>query len=239
MKTSNFIITSSLVFVVILLFLSSTVSADIKPISQTSINYIDTNFYTAYEVVVNYSTSNNLHYAMFIDVSNNRYVITFFSSYDGFLMRNMNSYIQYRLDGTYQERYITIGSNNITGGGSSCCMYTFNAITYSNDEVNYYFLASDISPTLKFGAFSTTFNNNSVNVSIDTNFPSLYSLYQLYPPIPPTPPDNYPLLTNFYSLVIDRLSFITEEFSSNYLYTSFFVIFIIMAIIFIIKRRLL
>ena len=49
--------------------------------------------------------------------------------------------------------------------------------------------------------------------------------------------DNTPLLTSFYSTVIDRVSFLAEEISDNYIYLSIFGIFILIFFIELIRRR--
>ena len=51
--------------------------------------------------------------------------------------------------------------------------------------------------------------------------------------------DDYPLLTSFYSIVLDKLAYICEYFTSNYLYLSFFAIFLIIFIIYLLKRMIL
>ena len=66
--------------------------------------------------------------------------------------------------------------------------------------------------------------------------PDLLTFYNLYYS-PPIGVDNYPLLTQFYTLVIEKISFLAEYVSSNYLFLSFLVISLFISIFLLIKRR--
>lgn len=72
-------------------------------------------------------------------------------------------------------------------------------------------------------------------------FPTLLDLYKMHhsdPTLPPEPEpeDNTPLLTTFYTVVIDKIGEICTFFTSNYLYLSVFVIFLFYISILLLRR---
>lgn len=88
-------------------------------------------------------------------------------------------------------------------------------------------------------------NTTPVSISVDGVNYGTYNagdiipqMYDIYLDKYSTPPDETPLLTSFFSLTIEKLQFITEYFSSNYIYLSIFAIFILIFFIYLIKRRL-
>lgn len=88
---------------------------------------------------------------------------------------------------------------------------------------------------------SITYDNNSYSVPRNGNvltFPTLYDLHELWYGEPPEPPDNYPLLTQFFTLFIDKITYVSEYFVSNYVYLYMFSLFIFFSFILLLKRRL-
>lgn len=93
--------------------------------------------------------------------------------------------------------------------------------------------------TLTIGNDSITFGSQQTI----TTAPTLLDMYKLShsdPTIcsvsPPTPPDNTPLLTTFYTVVIDKIGEICTFFTSNYLYLTVFVIFLFYISILLLRR---
>ena len=69
-------------------------------------------------------------------------------------------------------------------------------------------------------------------------FPSLYEIYVKSGAGGPDHTEEENILLNFYNLVIDRLSYLSTTFASNYVYLSIFVIFILVFVFELIIRRI-
>lgn len=67
--------------------------------------------------------------------------------------------------------------------------------------------------------------------------PTLAELYDVWFGSP-TPTDDYPLLTQFFTLFIDKITYVSEYFVSNYIYLYMFSLFIFFSFILLLKRRL-
>ena len=87
--------------------------------------------------------------------------------------------------------------------------------------------------TIKYGDREKVVNNGN-------NLPSLYDLYlEINNPDPeePEPVDNTPILTDFYTTVIEKINYLCEVIVSNYIYLSIFVIILIIILFELIFRR--
>ena len=156
--------------------------------------------------------------------TNNPYV-----RYDVHLANNNNKLIEYY---RISNNVVSLSSSN-----NASIEWKTYAIVYSNNNPQYRLLyhyqsnngshTYDTNETLLLNFLGT-----SDSVQYGEPFPSLYDLYEM------RPQDDMSLLSSFFSLTIEKLQYITEYFSSNVIYLSIFVIFIIVSIILIIKRRL-
>lgn len=87
--------------------------------------------------------------------------------------------------------------------------------------------------------FTITYDGKTYTLPKNSNDKSFVpTLSQLYDYWYGEPPDSYPLLTDFFTLVIDRITYLSGYFVENYVYLSLFAIFIIITFIYLLKRRL-
>ena len=135
-----------------------------------------------------------------------------------------------------------------------CKMFKFNSDFTSIDFVSNY--CNDFRPYIN-GTYNPTFILFSTSNPVYPNFTDTYnytyidetytyplsssdlSVATLEELMTAYYSDDYPLLTSFYTIVLDKISFICGYFTSNYLYLSFFAIFLIIFIIYLLKRRIL
>lgn len=195
--------------------------------------YFNTNDNTIY---VSLTSVNSIPYFN-NDTSNSRFITPSYS-FTPVSSGNYRRYI-YKWNGSEMELYNT--NNTLSSTTYSISYNSSNYLEYKN---LLYFVYDSSGCSL--GSQCSNYTPRS-NVTIDisygsqiyhvlpnaqTKFPTLYDLYLTIPT------DDTPLLTSFFNLTIEKLQLITEYFSSNYIYLSIFVIFIIVSIILIIKRRL-
>lgn len=113
-----------------------------------------------------------------------------------------------------------------------------NGYFYSSTD---YYLPTTGIDTLVFPEFtSSVFNATipSITIAPGDKIPTYYDLYQEYILTPPGPVDEYPVITSFFNISIDKIKLVAEYFSSNYLYLSLFSIFIFIFFLYLLKRRL-
>lgn len=81
-----------------------------------------------------------------------------------------------------------------------------------------------------------TYNGNTYTLvtSSDNHLPTIYDLDLIFNP--PTPTDDFPLLTSFVSISLDKLSLICDFITSNYVFLFMFVIFVFYFIILLFRR---
>lgn len=151
----------------------------------------------------------------------------------GYLNSTVSYYQYYNNNFTYFQDF-NAGSDFPFSSSSSLvdsiCVTDYSFI-YANFPIYRY--RSDVLTHI-YDSFGTEFIY--IN-SDDVPIPSLNDIYGT-PPEPPEPPDSFPLLTSFYSLIVDKLVDISSYFISSYLFLSIFVIFIFYFVILLLRRLL-
>ena len=79
-------------------------------------------------------------------------------------------------------------------------------------------------------------NGSTLTYTGNDNLPTVSDLNVIYNP--PIPTDDFPLLTSFYNLCLEKFALISEEFSSNYIYIAIITIFLLITSVYFLKRRL-
>lgn len=116
-------------------------------------------------------------------------------------------------------------------------------IVQSTVYYNYYLYTNypnvSIRWTSSFGdnIYNIVYNDYTFSFSRNMNTSPIPSLYDIWlSQQPPPPVDNTPLLTDFYTLVLDKIVLICDFFTSSYVYLSIFVIFILYFVILLFRR---
>ena len=189
------------------------------------------------EDFINEDTSYSDYYYIFYD-SDSSYKAYVFSQYKwNFKLFTINS-SGFRIDGVSYMNCIVLTLDSSPSVESIVFNnFYFNStkvLLYTNFE-NIEFYSGEALFTL--GDQSFVFNSQSE----DRFFP-LYNMYMnLYgeysPSDNPVPVDNTPILTNFYTTVIEKINYLCGVIVGNYVYMSIFVIFILIILIELIFRR--
>lgn len=151
----------------------------------------------------------------------------------------------------------TIGSTvyrlNLCTSDSLCTMASNDNMAWW-DNISYYTTGTTnnfipIYSSRPLFCSSSVCNSNTYTMKYDTYsyqvpvvdgrnaVPTLSELYDVWFP-PPSPSDDYPLLTQFFNLFIDKITYVSEYFVSNYVYLYMFSLFILFSFILLLKRRL-
>ncbi len=164
------------------------------------------------------------------------------SSFGTMVLANYSSTIMYRWNSNSFSTITFYSSSDISLLYTQCPAMNngvpSNGFFYSSSD---YYLPTAGYDTLVLPEFtSSVFNKTIPSISIvpGDKIPSYYDLYQEYILTPSGPVDEYPVITSFFTLVLNKFSFITDYFSSNYIYLSIFVIFLLVSFLLLIKRRL-
>ncbi len=93
-------------------------------------------------------------------------------------------------------------------------LLSFNQYYCSDNILNYVVIDTNITSNLNYNNTNNIFNlDNRGTIAIDNPIPTLVEMY------PPTPPDSTPIITNYYSLIFEKLGVLTTYFKDNpYLY---------------------
>ena len=140
--------------------------------------------------------------------------------------------------GTRTEVYYINGSL-YTGNTYSSTLYINihwenNYLTYKDyySSNPFIYSSSPISYNLNNPILNISYNNNTIVVENGTFIPSLYEIMTYSP----TPSDNTPLLTQFFTISIEKLQTICDFIVSSYIYLAVIVIFLIYCSIYLLRR---
>ena len=191
------------------------------------------------------SSSDRIAYFIFCDYSRSTCyldVITYQYGTNVVSMSYNNSFFVLNTSsGNFLRRVYNSGFTSLRNCGSGECPSP--SITFPSNPRN----ANYMIPIYSSFDINITsdFKNNSYNYIIsDKNITYVGSeqtkfstINDIITDINNVPEDNYPLLTSFYSLCIDKFAFIVEEFTSNYIYLSIISILLLITFIYFLKRR--
>lgn len=122
----------------------------------------------------------------------------------------------------------------------------YNSLNYSSNFPQYVIFSTD---NIYFyynvclnSADSITYNYSDktyeASCSTENHLFTLSELNTIWNSVPPTPPDNTPLLTDFYSLIVDKLSLLTNYFYTNTYLLAIPIIPILLLILYFIRRSI-
>ena len=117
---------------------------------------------------------------------------------------------------------------------------TYYGYFYSNYDFIAYLTNSGYNSIIIPTYTSTTYNKTIPEIVLHNGdkIPTYDDIYNTYinPPTPPTPPDNYPLLTSFYNLFIEKIYFLCEYIYSDYILLSVLVVLLLYISILFFRR---
>lgn len=244
------------VFLLVLSFFLFTfkVNADTYNISFTSSNFdilSSTTFLNVKDIADNYCSSNNCTY-MLTYTNNQGYSVNYYfpvSPTTNFILSGTASSMIYNLQGGGSWR--NCRHNRTTGAEIACDLnqsYPSGNISFyfsNNSITSYSLLYSNLSSSaftlIRSGSETANIYNLSYlnfSGSYSVSNPYIPSLYEIYNYVSPTPPDNTPILTDFYTLVIDKFSVVADFFTDNTYLFAIPLIPILVLCIYFIKRSL-
>lgn len=203
----------------------TTYNNDISTLTNYANTYISNNpSYTTYYIIQNnvdnyYSI---FFYSSSLDLKFPSYAPNYFNFYTYTVEECQYNFSDLSL--------ISCSTNYNTANGSGNLLYSYNYLFKTNGNTN----------IVNGCSYDFTITNNSNSYSFGQSsscvMPTIEYLNDLWFSTPPIPPDPYPLLTSFFTITLEKLSVITEFISSNYLYLTPFVIFIIYFVILMFRR---
>lgn len=236
----GFIIT----FIVLLssfFFISNEVKAEEYVCSEDRMSFINDNFLLYRQKVIDYSNSNNYKYLIKYWEYGKKYLTIFFTS----------SFDSFSIDSRFEFNSNTINNPSSIISNIKMVEYYENELVsadFSNlrDDTSFSvsfdnFLLLDLSFSIYYigdsDPFTFTCNNKSFIFDDNNKYLSLYDLYLLDNPLDNPHQEEIDKLESFYTVVIDRLGYLSKEMSSNYIYLSIFAIFVFIFVIELIRRR--
>lgn len=111
-------------------------------------------------------------------------------------------------------------------------------VTFSSSSISIIDSSSDIFPT---SSFDIVYNNIVYPATIDKKIITVYDVYNnlINGPSDNLHQEEIEKVDSFYTIVIDKMSYLVKEMSNNYIYLSIFVIFIFIFVFELIMRRFL
>lgn len=206
------------------LFCNKEVKADIT-ISDTDIDtYITDDFLVMRDEVINQFT--NYDYVIFTR-SDNSYIILIFESTDTITLDISSISFKGHDWYTYSSSSFNLVFTNHSVN------YNFNKIKILDSSRKLYFISST--------SFNIIYKDLVYNVNNTEPFVTYYDIYcDIHENDHSNPhQEEIDKLSNFYTLVIQKLAYLAETIASNYIYLSIIVIFILIFVFLLIFRRFL
>ena len=185
------------------------------------------------------NSSNLPYYIFWYNKTQSSYSITFFNDVSG------------------TNNTFTFSGSNITSNIDISSYFTYNYSTSSFDKTNissitvsiklnnnYIDLSSIIDTNYPFKVYTfnhiynLTYSDCSFSFTTNDNMPTLLSFYNSCGFVSNPHVDELNLLDSFYSLVIEKIIYLSDVFSSNYIYLSLFVVILIICLFEIVRRLL-
>ena len=206
-------------------------------ISDDFISFMDNNLSTLISIAENklLEDSNFVDYFIFYNpnfIDNRRVKIFYFTTINGV---NSFRYYNSNFHSTGYPNNNTLICYYSEELVLSSCSTNNNRIDgqplYASFELSFNFYDGDYTYNFMNGDFSYLLINDVVN-----HFPTIYELKNYWYAESDTV-DNTPILTNFYTTVIEKINYLCGVIVGNYVYMSIFVIFILIILIELIFRR--
>lgn len=240
---------SFIVFSSFFLFCSNTLADTFNiEVDSSHFDYFNDDFYTFRDLLINKCSEDNSYYYIFYNTSSKRLESYVFSSAyslvkDRYYSSKNNFHIIYG-SSSYKKYYLSSGSLGLSGSGSGYQLYMIYDYSSSNSSFNYYLLLDSNNDNIFFESMygnniNLTYKTISYSISNRDKFPTLYEIYEKSLSISDPHLEEKKVLSDFYTLVIDKLLYLTNFIVSNYIYLSIICVFLLIYIFSLIKRRFL
>ena len=226
-------------FIALFLVLSSFFFISVKEVEAEDITFtcpeerislLNEEFYSYRDKVINYANENNYYYYIYYWLYGKKYQVMFFhSDSDSFLANSryeFNSNNYNISDVKYLSLSDTTNFSDITSMGSFS--FGFNDFTILDYSFNI-FTTYEV---------NLVCNNKTFIFNQNNKFPSLYDFIASEPVID-SHLEEKKVITNFYTICIEKIKYLGEQITSNYIYLSMVVVLILIFIIELIRRWLL
>ena len=213
------------------LFSINEVKADdpfIVDLSSEVLNSIDSEFFSVRDSVIEYANANSLNYLLFR--INEKYYV-YFSEIDSFTstgrswLENTSVFFRYA---SYNLKTFEL---EVSTKDNFHLLYSSSYLMYLLDStINVYYSPYEV---------QINYNGSSYLVNSTTKFKTIYDLYlESGGDIPDPHKSEKQLISNFYIICIDKIKFLANAVTSNYIYLSMIVVLILLFIIELIRRWL-
>lgn len=214
--------------------------------TDNDFSYINDDFLNIRTKTLDYinNSENYNYYAISYDLQNNRYIVYMLETTELSFDREFGNYDQYYYVQVLSSvRRFVLENDNLTEIGPSS---KFHVYVITDGVISYYNLLDfnfDVYPRQSFCNYvNLIFNYNDKNHVFlqEEKVPSLYDLYiewevgEKYD----SHEEEKNVLLNFYNLVIEKIGFLVNMFTGNYVYLSVFVVLILIIILEIVRGLL-
>lgn len=240
--------TTIILFVSLFFFCCNNASAATynATIDENSMSFINDDFFKIKELALKYHEDNNFNYYLIsYNSSDNLYRVYFFNEVTNYYVSRTGSgfYINMSIGSAIYHRLVD-GALSNTKYSSSIFSTTLNIDSTTNimSFSGYLYSNYDIIEN-STDTFIISYNDFIYDSSQNEIFPSLYDIYLSVNNINPVEPDIHKeekeILSNFYTLVIEKINLLANSIINNYIYLTVIGIFILIFVICLIRRYLL
>lgn len=201
-------------------------------------NYNTNNEYSTLKTYVdNYMQQNNLSYYIIIwgvDIYSNRLYAYTYSTLPVFAFTQYEYRLSWRsFTNSSQSFYINLNSDRVNSDGTSSIGFQNIYVGNTTYGTIYTLIDTNINLTADFtggNIYTIHTSYGDFSLSNGVKLPTLVELAN------PTPSDNTPLLTQFFTISIEKLQTICDFIVSSYIYLAVIVIFLIYCSIYLLRR---
>lgn len=211
-------------------------------IDSSEFDLLNDEFYQLREISIEYANQNNKFYVIAYDYSNNlkSYIFDKTIVMNVFIRDFITKDVKLNFNGEYDTYQIKDGLFKNVSSGTN---FGYDLYTSSGYQGYKFFMDTNYNVATTYNGdnnspLSIVYGDYVYNYEIYSPFPSLYEIYVKSGAGGPDHSEEENILLNFYNLVIDRLSYLSTTFASNYIYLSVFVIFILVFVFELIIRRI-
>lgn len=225
-------------FIILSFFFSVHVKADTYnyEISSSDFEFL---FDEDFNLLKDYMDSLNTKYYIF----RKNGVYSSFSYNSGFITNVTSSQLSInRGAGSYTFHYFEVSNGSVTERNNFYYSDTIrnfivsSSIYYNNYLYSNFDLVLSDSPLVN--TYNISYDNYSFTIGLNSDL-IIPSLYDIYNEVNTNESDNFPKLTQFYTIVFEKITLFANNLLDNYIYLSIFGIFILIFLIELIRRYLL
>lgn len=228
----KFVITFTLIVSSFFFLFTDVKAASTFDITIDNFDVLKSEDFLNFQNAVSEYLENNPQYVYYVFVSSS----TVYVYPEGFDLYSCNNFTTYVICNFFHQARVLSWSNGKLLTGSTSSNGNFNLMS------NFYFLYTNMKFVFDGGNQADILNihylDNLIKITYGDTIPSLYDLSLIYDnPIKEDHKEQIEILTNFYTVSIEKIEYLVEKIISNYVYLSIIVIFILIFIMKLIFRR--